>query len=150
MSIIGLALAAAGAAPPLAQPALAPFGPLVGHCWRGEVLGTGTDTHCFDFVYGGQHIRDRHSVSQGGKTVYEGETLYSASKSGIAFTYWNSLGGFGTGTADVAGSNLTFSGTIHATPSSGDEPMAVTWRLRPAAYDVVDAGGSVREFRRTD
>ena len=109
----------ASAAGPIAQPRLAPFAPLVGHCWAGPVPGNpGTDRHCFESVYGGQHIRDRHVVTVGASDVYEGETLYSVKGSQVVFTYWNSLGGFGTGTAVFAGNEWRFKGSIHATPSS--------------------------------
>ena len=63
----------------------------------------GTDVHCFAAVYGGEHVRDRHVVKVGGKTVYAGETLYSVEDGKISFTYWNSLGGVGHGIAQCRG-----------------------------------------------
>jgi hypothetical protein len=48
-----------------------------------------------------------------GKSVYEGETIYSARGGQVIFTYWNSLGGLGTGTASLAPDLWRFSGTVH-------------------------------------
>ena len=100
-----LILAASPAA--LSEPPLQPWAALVGHCWAGPAPGNaGTDKHCFESVYGGQHVRDRHSVTVNGKEVYAGESVYSAKGSQVIFTYWNSLGGLGTGTAVVAGRRM--------------------------------------------
>src|SRR4051812_38474700 len=96
----------------LAQPLLQPWAVLVGHCFVGDAPGNvGTDKHCFDTVYGGQHVRDRHVVTAGGREVYAGETLYSAKGPQVIFTYWNSLGGLGTGTAILAVGEWRFTGT---------------------------------------
>ena len=128
------------AAAPFAQPALAPFAALVGHCWSGPAPGgTGTDTHCFEPVYGGQHIRDRHSVAVDGKQVYAGETLYSARGAQVVFTYWNSLGGFGTGNAELTDGEWRFKGTIHATADGAEQPMQAAWKLVPSGYQVSEA-----------
>ena len=48
-------------------------------------------------------MRDRHVVTVAGKSVYEGETIYSAKGPKVIFTYWNSIGGLGTGEAMIAG-----------------------------------------------
>ena len=45
---------------------------LLGHCWQGTFADGKVDTHCFEPVYGGKFIRDRHQVTGG----YGGETLY--------------------------------------------------------------------------
>jgi hypothetical protein len=139
----------AAAASAIAQPALQPFAPLVGHCWAGPAPGNGTDRHCFEPVYGGQHVRDRHVVTIDGKPVYEGETLYSVHGRQVVFTYWNSLGGFGTGTADLAGEPWRFKGTIHATPNGKDQPMAASWNLTADGYEV-GAGADAQRFKRAD
>jgi len=146
--IASILLAAAAAS--LAQPLLEPWAALAGHCWEGPAPGKGTDEHCFESVYGGQHIRDRHSVTVDGRVVYSGETLYSVAGSKIIFTYWNSLGGLGTGEARVDGSTWSFDGTIHATASGKEQPMRARWTVGPAGYVVQDVPGASRTFKRAD
>ena len=108
-----LILASTVAQPALAQPALNPLAPFVGHCWSGDAPGgAGTDTHCFEAAYGGQHVRDRHTVKVDGKAVYAGETIYSVEQGADYFTYWNSLGGVGHGTAQQAGDRIAFQGEM--------------------------------------
>jgi len=144
-------LAAAAAASPIAQPQLVSFAPLVGHCFVGALPGNeGTDRHCFESVYGGQHIRDRHAVTVGGKAVYEGETLYSAKGGDVIFTYWNSIGGLGTGTASLAPEQWRFNGTVHGTPEGKEQPIATAWKLTPDGYDVSSPGQPPRPFKRAD
>jgi hypothetical protein len=84
--------------PPLRRE-LQPLAFLVGHCWRGQLPDGNEDVHCFESVYGGQHVRDRHEVT-GGAEIYRGETLYSwdGAAGAVAYTYWNSLGGVSRGT----------------------------------------------------
>ena len=141
-----LALAAA-----LAQPPLQPWSALVGHCFAGPApVEGGIDRHCFESVYGGQHVRDRHVVTVGGKDVYAGETIYSAKGPKVIFTYWNSIGGLGTGEAMIAGHKWSFSGTIHATAASGEQPMTAAWAMVPNGYQVTEGKGPPRLFKRAD
>ena len=147
-SILILAAASAG---PIAEPPLQPWSVLVGHCWVGDAPGgSGADKHCFETVYGGQHIRDRHVVSMGGRDVYAGEALYSAKGSQVIFTYWNSLGGLGTGTAVVVGDEWRFNGTIHATATGAEQPMTAVWKISSDGYQVTAEGGPPRLFKRAD
>lgn len=144
-----LAFVAAVAAPP--QPLLQPLSSLAGHCWRGAAPGNaGIDTHCFEWVYGGQHLRDRHVVTVNGKSVYEGETLYSVEGDRVTFTYWNSIGGLGRGKMAASGNELTFTGTIHAMPNDKEQSLATTWQKSATAYEAKDADGRPRLFRRID
>ena len=146
-----LFLAAASTGPTLAQPALQPLAPFVGHCWRGDAPGgAGTDTHCFEAVYGGEHIRDRHKVEVSGKTVYAGETLYSVENGKIAFTYWNSLGGVGRGTAEPTAAAINFAGEMREDPSSAKTPMHATWRLSASGYDVIWPDGTPHSMRQVE
>src|SRR3954468_11937136 len=92
-----LALLIAAQAVEASAATLAPFKPFVGSCWRASFSATTTDTHCFEAMYGGAHIRDRHEVKEKGKTVYAGETIYSVDGPDLVFTYVNSLGGVGIG-----------------------------------------------------
>ena len=63
--MIALAVATA---PPQLREGLQPLAFLAGHCWSGEFKTGERDTHCFEAVYDGQHLRDRHEVT-GGKGV---------------------------------------------------------------------------------
>ncbi len=146
-----LVFAAAAASNAVAQPPLRAWAALVGHCWAGPAPGShGIDKHCFENVYGGQHIRDRHVVTVGGKEVYAGEAIYSAKGGQVIFTYWNSLGGLGTGTAAVAGDEWRFNGTIHATATASEQPMTAGWTMGSDGYEVTAEGGAPRRFKRAD
>jgi hypothetical protein len=99
---------------------------------------------------GGQHIHDRHSVTVDGRVVYAGETIYSVAGSKVIFTYWNSLGGLGTGEAVVDGADWRFVGTIHATAAGKEQPMIARWVVGAEGYAVHDEDGSSRQFKRAD
>ena len=150
--MILLALVAAASSPPqLAQAALQPWSAFVGQCWRGPAPGgKAIDTHCFESVYGGQHVRDRHEVKVGGKTVYAGETVYSVEGSAVTFIYWNSMGGVGHGKASANGSELSFSGEMRATPTGASQGFTAAWRKLDGAYEVSDAGRAKSLFKRVD
>jgi hypothetical protein len=139
------------AAAAIAQVPLQPWAPLAGHCFSGPAAVAGaTDKHCFESVYGGQHIRDRHVVTIDGRAVYEGETLYSAKGPQVIFTYWNSLGGLGTGEADLRTDQWKFSGTIHGTATGVEQPMAAIWTVVPDGYEVREGKEPARLFKRAD
>ena len=57
-----------------------------------------TDEHCFEWLYGGQYLRDRHVVT-GAPKPYAGETLYyfDASSKSVQYLYINVLGGASRG-----------------------------------------------------
>jgi hypothetical protein len=139
-------LIATTTAPPAA---LAPLRDFVGHCWIAEIAEGTTDRHCFEPVYGGAHLRDRHAVMRGGQTLYAGETLYSAEAGRIGFTYWNSLGGVGHGDAAPENGVLTFRMTMRAAPDAAPQPFIVTWRRTAGGYDTA-TGGVTRRFRLDD
>jgi hypothetical protein len=149
IALLGIAAATSAIVTP---PALQPWSYLIGHCWVGEAPGNnGQDKHCFETVFRGQHIRDRHAVTVAGREVYAGETIYSAKGPGVIFTYWNSLGGLGTGNAVFNAGEWHFTGTIHATANGAEEPMSTTWRKVDAGYEVLDApGAKPRLFKRAD
>jgi len=130
-----MAILAAAASTPAGQPALQPWSYLVGHCWVGDAPGgAGQDKHCFESVYGGQHVRDRHVVTVGGRDVYAGESIYSAK-----------------GQAVFANPEWRCSGTIHATANGREQPMSATWRKVDGGYEVLDEpGAKPRLFKRAD
>ena len=116
---------------------LSAFKPFIGACWRASFSPTVSDTHCFETVYGGAHVRDRHQVREGGKTVYAGETIYSADGADVVFTYFNSLGGVGNGKVRSAGATIRFSGTMRASPTDVPKPIDSEWRVAGAdRYEV--------------
>jgi len=83
---------------------LAPLAFLAGHCWTTEIDGgPETDTHCYEWMHGGQQLRDRHVV-RGDKPDYRGETVYAwnGERKRVEFRYWNSLGGLSDGHLEVA------------------------------------------------
>jgi len=144
------ALALAAEAPPL-RPGLEPLAFLVGHCWQGEFERTGErDMHCFESVYDGQHVRDRHEVQGDGRT-YRGETLYSAEGDGrVAFTYWNSLGGVSRGTMRPGSDRLEFGDEAYAGPDGRRMTFSTHWRRVGAdSYEAVTVSSDAPSMNRT-
>lgn len=89
---------------------LAPLKFLGGYCWNGTFAdGKTTDEHCYEWVYGGKFLRDRHVV-RGGEQPYQGETLYfwDGELKAIAYIYFNSDGGVSRGTLKADGDQLLF------------------------------------------
>ena len=124
-----MVLAAAAAAK------LAFFAPLVGGCWSADITATVRDTHCFEAMYDGAHIRDRHEVRASGAVVYAGETIYSVDSEQIVFTYVNSTGGVGHGTLrSERGRNARFSGNMRGSPQSKLQPIDSEWRIVDANH----------------
>ncbi len=96
---------------PVLLPQLQPFGFLVGHCWQGEIAPGQIDRHCFTVLTDGT-VRDRHLVSERGKRVLAGETVYrwDAGAGAIAFIYRDSMGGRVAGSVRSRGNLIGFSG----------------------------------------
>ncbi|THD37926.1 MAG: hypothetical protein E7773_02815 [Sphingomonas sp.] len=131
--MIALVLAAATA--PALQPQLHPLGFLAGHCWQGQVAPGRIDRHCFAVLTDGS-IRDRHLVSEGGRRVMGGESVYrwDARVGAITFTYRDSFGGRLTGMVQSRGSLLGLAGHYIA---SGGQRFTITsrWaRIGDTAY----------------
>ena len=134
MPITALFIAAQALA---ASPHLSVFEPVIGGCWRAEFSATVTDTHCFEPIFGGAHVRDRHEVRQNGRTVYAGETIYSDDGGKLVFTYVNSLGGVGRGTVNALPSGLQFAGSMRASPARAPEAINSEWRFTGhSSYEV--------------
>jgi hypothetical protein len=122
------------------EPALAIFGPLIGQCFVATIAPNVTDRHCFESVYERAHVRDTHVVTANGKDVYSGETIYSFDGRGLDFTYFNSNGGVGHGTASVAGDLLSFAGSMKPSPDKAAVPMKGYWRISEAGFEVENEG----------
>ncbi|HWH22883.1 MAG TPA: hypothetical protein VNT25_06305 [Allosphingosinicella sp.] len=146
-----LALTAA-AEPPKLRQGLEPLGFLVGHCWRGTLPKTGEkDTHCFESMYDGQHVRERHEVT-GGKQVYKGETVFSwdGTAKTATFTYWNSLGGVSRGTMQPQGDVLKFGDEAYTDPQGRRITFNTTWRRIGAdAYESITVSPEMPSMNKT-
>lgn len=154
--MIALLLAAAATPAPALASGLEPLAFLVGHCWRGTFPGGKTDVHCFEPVFGGKHIRDRHEVT-GGQSVYRGETIYSWNQAlgRVDYTYWNSLGGVSRGTMVPRGGALDFGDQLYTGSDGKRTAINTQWRRGATSYDVVSitngvTGSRVVTYRRTD
>lgn len=118
------------AAQAIAGPAdLSAFKPFIDACWRADFSATVNDTHCFEPIYGGAHVRDRHEVKHDRETIYAGETIYSADGPDLVFTYVNSLGGVGQGKVGSADDLLGFTGSMRASPDKPEQQIDSEWRL---------------------
>ena len=128
-------LAGPASAPASVRAELAPLQFLVGSCWTGTFPdGKVTDTHCFEPVFGGQFIRDRHVV-RGAKEPYEGESLHAwdPRKKSLVYTYWASNGTLSTGTAQPQPSGEIVFPEDHSSGSS----IRSVWTPHADSYDVV-------------
>jgi len=127
-------MALAGAAQGDREPG---FNTFIGSCWKAQFTATMADTHCFERVIGGSHIRDTHRVVDQGRTIYEGETTYSVDGDKMAFTYINSMGGVGQGVVTQVEYGFRFKGSMRASPDKQRQPIDSEWRvLDDDHYDV--------------
>ena len=160
MSFWFVAAMIAGAAPqPALRPELEPMRFLVGHCWRGAMKqGAEQDTHCFEPVFDGQHIRDRHEVT-GAAGPYRGETLYSWNgvEHRIDYVYWNSLGGVSRGSMTPRPGLLDFGGETYTGADGRSLTMSTIWRrIDERSYEAVTTsaanptGDRIVRFTRVD
>lgn len=135
---------------------LSAFAPLTGSCWITDFTPTMSDTHCFEAMYGGAHVRDRHEVKEKGKVVYAGETIYSLDGDSAGFTYFNSLGGVGHGAMQPSGPTLHFKGNMRGSPDKPPQEIDSEWRIidkdhydvRSLVRSAATGGDEVRHFRR--
>lgn len=143
LRIAALAVGLAAHAPLIAQQSAAaefqPLAFLVGSCWRGTFPdGRHVDEHCFDWMYDGKFIRDRHEVRGG--DPYRGETVYSVDPLSrrVAFWYWSSDGMTMTGQVVPRGDTLVF--PVRYTTAHGEAELKAVWTRRgPDAYHVVQS-----------
>ena len=88
-----------------------------------------TAEHCFEWVYEGRFLRDRHIV-RGGRKPYRGETLYywDATGKAITYVYFNSEGGVSRGTATAEGDTLVFPFERHTFEGGATVEYGTTWK----------------------
>lgn len=131
-------------APPPLSAGLEPLRFLVGGCWRGTFKNGAVDTHCFEGVYGGRHVRDRHEVTGPGG-LYRGETLYSwnGSAKQVEYTYWNSSGGVSRGRMAPTADGLDFGDETYTGADGRKMTISTAWRKVGAdAYETVGRSGT--------
>ncbi|HKQ19005.1 MAG TPA: hypothetical protein VJW75_04600 [Candidatus Eisenbacteria bacterium] len=134
--VIVLALMVAGAARADVAAHFQPFAFLAGSCWSGTMSDGTTDTHCWEWVYGGFHLRDRHTVTGKGAPYY-GETIYSWSpdKKRVVYRYWNSLGGYSDGDFKTEGASLVSAAERYVDAGGTQEFRTVLTRLDDKRYE---------------
>ena len=113
---------------------------LSGWCWQATFPdGKKTDVHCYEDVFDGAFLRDRHIV-RGDGPDYQGETLYAwqPNEGVIGYRYWNSLGGVSDGTAVPRETDILFPGENHVTNDGRHiEIQSRLTRERKDAYIMV-------------
>jgi hypothetical protein len=156
-----LMMASAAAAQSELRQEIAPLGFLVGHCWRGKFEARAeNDTHCFDSIYGGQHVRDRHEVKNAkGEVVYAGETLYSwnGKTRRMEYTYVSSDGAVSHGSLEPKDGALDFGDETYHGPDGKELKISTLLRKAgEAAYETVSrsaanpTGQRVVRYQRVD
>jgi len=137
--LLPLLAAAAAAAPPAADD-LSVFNRLLGHCWEGQMAADTLDVHCFEPVYDGAHVRDRHVVLVKRAPVYKGVTYYSREGRHLTFVYLNSQGGVGNGEAFPDAGGVCFKGKMRGSPDTGTQSISTCWRWQgDGGYVVTSA-----------
>lgn len=135
------ALALAAAQPAVPPPSLNQAEPFAGmqflldHCWQGRFDDGKLDTHCFEPVYSGRLIRDRHEVTGG----YAGETIYNwnAAENRAEYTYWNVSGGVSRGTMRERDGLLDFGDEVYRSRDGRETRISTTWhRVGDNAYEA--------------
>ena len=104
----------------------------------------------------GAHVRDRHEVTDNGKAIYAGETIYSLDGDATVFTYFNSMGGVGRGSVTVEGSKLRFVGAMRATPGKPEQRIDSEWsgigskgyEVRSLVGDASTGGNNIVRFTK--
>jgi hypothetical protein len=131
---------------------LAIFAPLVGADWVAELQGGQvTDTQRYEWTLDRKFIRNTHQVrTNDGQVVYEGETIYAWDSRGdrIVWWYWNTTGGYVTGTVTVApDGTLVVEGDNHGPKDQLDRTRV---RIRISSDAWTSAGSQERDGKWTD
>jgi hypothetical protein len=124
-----------------------PMAFLAGHCWKGSFPNKPmTDEHCFEWVYDGRFLRDRHTVHAEGKPDYLGETMYywDPVSRQIQFIYFESQGGVSKGSVQGASDGLLFPPASYV-DADGEQTYRSHWQRSGG-----DAYEAVNEFKTKD
>ena len=146
-----IAAIAAAVEPPTLRQGLEPLAFLIGRCWEGRFENGQTDRHCFESVYGGQHVRDVHEVTGGART-YRGETIYSwdGTANAVTYTYWNSSGGVSRGTMRPGQSGrLDFGDETYTDPQGRRITLSTHWRREGDSYEAVTTSAQAPTMNRS-
>ena len=114
------------------SPNLKPLAFLLGSCWRGTFAdGKTTDVRCYEPVFGGKFVRERHVVRGLQASEYRGESLYhwDGEAKQIRFTYWNSSGGVSTGAMLVDGTRRVFPTERYKGADGRTREFKTTWHV---------------------
>jgi hypothetical protein len=144
LSFPALAFADAGAVPDEPFKAMA-F--LAGHCWKGSFPNQAqTDEHCFEWIYDGRFLRDRHVVHGEGHADYLGETTYywDPALGQIQYLYIENQGGYSRGGVTASGESLVFPPATYV-DNGKEQVYRSRWqRTGDDAYEAVN------EFKTRD
>jgi hypothetical protein len=127
------------------------FAPFVGGAWVAALSGEGvTDTQRFEWTLGGRFVRNTHEVRAQSQVVYAGETIYAwdvrAEK--IVWWYWNTTGGFVTGTLTIdADGSFTTEGENHGAKDQLDRTRS---RIRFAGDSWTSQGSQEKNGSWTE
>lgn len=128
---LSLVVGRADAADTASASPLAPMAFLAGHCWTAPFPdGKTSDTHCFEWLNGGQQLRDRHVV-RGARADYGGETLYywDGHQKRIAYIYADISGGHSRGHVETSAPRILSFPDDHYIGADGKPIHFVTeWR----------------------
>lgn len=119
-----------------------PMAFLVGSCWKGTFPdGKSTDEHCYEWLWGGKFIRDRHVVKSS-RPDYEGETVFAwdATKKQIVFWYVTNQGFYTTGTLEPRDGELVVPETV-----VGDKTSEMKTVIRPSGPDAYTVRSEMKE-----
>jgi hypothetical protein len=132
------ALLACAALPASAAEPLQPLAFLAGHCFKGEVAaGRDIDEHCFSWLFGGQALRDVHTVRSPGRPDYVGETTYyyDSGAKRIEYLYIENAGGVMRGAVEPVEGALVFPATTYVANGQA-MTLRVRWTLEDNGYEA--------------
>jgi hypothetical protein len=110
---------------------MAPLDFLVGHCWRGKLPKAGqVDTHCFSRLTDGS-LRDHHDVTENGKLLASGDTLYRWDPGAqvIRYTYRDSIGGVLSSVVRRTGDAIDFGTADYRTKDGKSYAIRTRWTV---------------------